>query len=94
MIRGTYHTQEEGDQVPTVQIVMLNVPDIPGFTPTLYVIQLLKHVEFRWTEDSKFPIGMTVLCMFRLARYANHAGNRKTVVYVCDGGPPGHHLLC
>lgn len=92
MIRGTCHTEEEGNKVPTVQIMMLNVPDIPAFTPTLHVIQLLKHIEFRWTEDSKFPIGTTALCMFRLVRYANHAGSRKKVVYVCDGGPPRHRL--
>lgn len=72
----------------------LNVPDIPVFTPTLYVIPLLKHIEFRWTEDSKFPTGATGLRMFRLVRHVNHPGNRKTVVSVCDGGPPGHHLLC
>lgn len=44
--------------------MMLNLPDVPTFTPTLPVLlsrQLLKRFEFRWTEVSKFPIGVTLL---------------------------------
>lgn len=83
MIRGTYHTEEEGNKVPTVQIMMLKVPDIPAFAPTVYVIQLLKHIEFRWTEDSKFPIGTTVLCMFRLVRYAGRSCREQEEGCLC-----------
>lgn len=53
-------------------------------------VSLLKHFEIRWTEDSKFPIGMTVLCLFRLARYANHGRKKNTVVY----GGPRATVLC
>lgn len=48
--------------------MMLNLPDVPIFMPTLSVLlslQLLKHFELRWTGASKFPIGVALLCLFR-----------------------------
>ena len=59
------------------------------------MIYIVLYKQFRKEIAAKLPISLEfVLILFVIAFDVNNSFHTQSIIFICDGGAPGHRSLC